>query len=258
MPLPPDAPRLTRVLLIDDDMVTREVLAMMIEMSGFPVACAEDGSEALAMLQSVGQDESFPDVILMDTQMPGLSGLPLVAALRENCAARGTRIIAISGSQVDASIREASDGFLLKPVETEALVAMLNRTEAETLDSSQAGGDAHAPSSSESLIDPVVLANLKAMMPVSSVREIYAAVAADLATRLKKLQAAVAAGDREEVARIGHAIKGGCAMTGLTGARDAASRLETSNDTESWAGPCEYLQSTLHALEGMLLDDFPV
>jgi len=109
----------------------------------------------------------------------------------------------------------------------------------------------------DSLVDPLVLGKLKAMMPASAVREIYVAVASDLTKRLVTLQAAMDAHDGTEVARIAHAIKGGCAMVGLIGAREAASRLETSNLPETWPAELAHLHSALKGLEVMLGDNFP-
>src|SRR5271168_1880648 len=108
-----------RILLIDDDAISREVLSMLLEMEGFPVDSAENGAQALDLLQKAPK----PEVILMDTQMPGLSGLDLIAALRT--ASGKSRIIAISGSEVGDEIRQAADGFLLKPIQVEALTALL-------------------------------------------------------------------------------------------------------------------------------------
>jgi CheY-like chemotaxis protein len=215
-----------RVLLIDDDFITREVLALVLETYGFPIESAADGEEALHLIEKPGPAY---ELILMDTQMPGLSGVHLIEALRSRTK---TRIIAISGSPVSDSILTATDGFLLKPIEAEALIAFL-QGESPTMDATQ------PPEPSEA-IDPAVLAKLKAMMPASAVEEIYKAVATDLTTRLDALKIAMDAGNQPEVARIAHAIKGGCAMVGLSSATDAAARLETSNTPETW--PKELLQ----------------
>jgi HPt (histidine-containing phosphotransfer) domain-containing protein len=72
------------------------------------------------------------------------------------------------------------------------------------------------------------------MMPEAAVREIYAAVAADLARRIQTLEAAIARGDDGEVRRIGHAIKGGCGMAGaIQAARLGALFEDLPVDTES-------------------------
>jgi CheY-like chemotaxis protein len=237
------------ILLIDDDAISREVLQMMLEMHGFAVETAEDGPEALAWLTDAAAQPIRPDAILMDTQMPGLSGLELIEALRGRTEAR---IIAISGSDPGEIIRQAADGFLLKPIQPEDVVALLGAP--GKLPSAKE--PASTQSDAGNLIDPVVLGKLKAMMPASAVREIYTAVASDLAMRLITLQAAMNASNAAEVARIAHAIKGGCAMVGLTSARDAASRLETSNLPVTWPEELSQLHISMSGLEGMLGSEF--
>ena len=233
-----------RILLIDDDAISREVLSMLLEMEGFPVDSAVDGAQALDLLQKAPKP---PEVILMDTQMPGLSGMDLISALRN--ASGKSRIIAISGSEVGDEIRQAADGFLLKPIQVEALTALL---ESSGPQEESIGGtkDTKSPevSAVSEVIDPVVLNKLKAMMPAAAVREIYSAVASDMETRLVNLAAAIDAGNASEVKRIAHTIKGGCAMVGMSPATEAARRLESSNASETW--PKELLQ--LHFAVGKL------
>ena len=233
-----------KLLLIDDDAISREVLSMMLEMHGYPVACAEDGAEALSAL-----DRESPQVILMDTQMPGLSGLELILALRAKTPAK---IVAISGSEVGAAIREAADGFLLKPIQPEDLDALL------AADSPMSAAFDPVQSEPARVIDAQVLGKLQAIMPAAAVREIYVAVAADLKSRLITLAAAMDAGDAAEVGRIAHTTKGGCSMVGLTAASQAAARLESSNLNGTWANELAQLQSALSALEGILAHEFLV
>jgi len=247
MPNPSAARQLPSLLLIDDDAISREVLQMTLEMHGFTIETAEDGPAALAQLRNA---TTQPDVILMDTQMPGLSGVKLIKALRAQTKAR---IIAISGSDPGAPIRQAADGFLLKPIEVEDVVALLAAPGQAPVAKAPDVGQ----SSASDLVDPVVLGKLKAMMPASAVREIYVAVASDLKTRLLTLQAAMGAANTSEVARIAHAIKGGCAMVGLTSARDAAARLETSNLPVTWPHELLQLRIAMNGLEGMLESEFP-
>ena len=179
---------------------SREVLALVLETYGFAIESAADGQEALELL---ARTEALPEVILMDTQMPGLSGVGLVEALGKCCDAR---IVAISGSAVDDSIRQATDGFLLKPIEAADLMALLRASGGidESSTGARTGTEAGAGFEGDGgvLIDPVVLGKLRAMMPAASVREIYAAVAADLKTRLVTLKKAMDAGEVPEVARI--------------------------------------------------------
>jgi CheY-like chemotaxis protein len=252
MSSPGTARLLPRVLLIDDDAVSREVVAMMLEIHSFTVETAESGEAALALLD--GQDIDRTEVILMDLQMPGLSGAELIDALRARSAAR---IFAISGSEPGEDMRGVADGFLLKPVDMDGLVALLQPGAGHKTEELLAIAAEAEPAGSSEVIDPAVLGKLKAMMPPAAVREIYAAVASDLKTRLVTLQSAMNASDVVEVKRLAHSIKGGCSMVGLTGASAAAARLETSNTTVTHPQELSQLHAALVALDGILGDNFP-
>ena len=209
-------------MLIDDDLVSREVTATVLTLNGYMVHTAEDGTAALEMM---ARPDSAPDVILMDAQMPGLSGVELMGKLRAQSKAR---IIAISGSNPPQEIGAAADGFLLKPFNVETLDKMLGGTKVPV------SGQASRLNSNEPVINKETLAQFRAMMSPAAVREIYVAVIADLNKRTQTLEAAVAKGNSEEVRRIGHAIKGGCGMAGaLQAARIGALFEEVSNESES-------------------------
>jgi CheY-like chemotaxis protein len=204
--------RLPVVLLIDDDLVSREVTATVLTMTGFTVHTAVDGDAALEMLAKAA---FRPGVILMDAQMPGLSGVNLIAALRSHSKAR---IYVVSGSDAPIELADAADGFLLKPFSVEGLRKLI---------------DGYQPEAIPSLLDPnepvvsvEVLAQLRKVMPESAVRQIYSVVVADLDTRIDALAAAIAKGDKGEIRRIGHAIKGGCGMAGAIQAARLGALLE--------------------------------
>jgi CheY-like chemotaxis protein len=257
--------QLPGILLIDDDAISREVFAMMLEMHGFPVSSAEDGRQALEFLENAA---SPPGVILMDTQMPGISGVRLIKALRQRLKAGSspvtTRIVAISGSEVSDSIRRSADGFLLKPIQVESLLELLDAPRS-TDDASGLAIEASATLDTDLTdaatidpaihpIDPAVLAKFKGMMPPAAVHEVYTAVASDLEARLSTLAAAMDAGHATEVTRIAHTIKGGCGMVGLTTATEAAARLESSNQQETWPKELLQLHFALRKLQGILGD----
>ncbi|MGP8175094.1 MAG: response regulator [Terracidiphilus sp.] len=196
------------VLLIDDDLVSREVTATVLTMSGYTVHTAASGTEALELLAG---GECVPGVILMDAQMPGLSGTRLIEELRARSHAR---VVAISGSRAPDDVAAAADGFLLKPFSADALRNLLEEHAAQASPS-----DPPALDFAEPAVHAETLAQLRELMPEAAVREIYAAMVADLHQRLAALELAIADGDAAGVRRIGHAIKGGC---GMAGARQAA------------------------------------
>jgi CheY-like chemotaxis protein/HPt (histidine-containing phosphotransfer) domain-containing protein len=206
---------LPTVLLIDDDMVSREVIATLLTLTGYTLHTAADGVEALAKLDS---KQCVPQVILVDVQMPGLHGLRLIEKLRASSAAA---IYTISASAPSDELREATDGFLQKPFGPEELKKALEKYSATQ---PEAGAEPDEP-----VLSGEVLSQFRQMMPESTVRDVYVAVVTDLKKRSNALETAIAQGDAAEVRRIGHAIKGGC---GMAGARQAA-RLGTLFEAES-------------------------
>ncbi|UWZ83967.1 response regulator [Occallatibacter riparius] len=229
--------RLPSVLIIDDDMVSREVMATILTMSGYLVQTASGGDESLAVLDG---ESFYPDVILMDTQMPGLSGTELINQLRAHTTAT---IYAISGSHAPDSVIRGVDGFLMKPIGPEALQRLLESHATIPRSAGASTGPHIVPDSLPPVFDPKVVAQLRDMMKESAVREIYAAVVADLSRRRAPLEEALNIGDLATVRRIGHSIKGGCSMAGALEAARIGELIEFGVDD------LEYIRSLLPLLE---------
>ena len=244
---------LPRVLLIDDDLVSREVLATVLTMSGYTVHTTSDGASALALIDA---GDSDPEVILMDTQMPGLNGIPLMDALRSRSRAK---VFAISGSKPPSDIMGAADGFLQKPFGSEALRKALNDFGPPMRLSTTPQGEDDPP-----VLKMETLERFREVMPEASVREIYTSVMTDLAQRMEALDAAFSTQDGEAVRRIGHAIKGGCAMAGAVQVSRLGALLESvtfepgSNHLDNRARLLRDLRAAARNLERMLEAEFPV
>ncbi len=237
------------VLLIDDDMVSREVTATLLTMNGYTVHTVEDGSAALTMLAA---RVLCPGVILTDAQMPGLSGVDLVRELRARCPA--ARVYLISGSGPSAELTAATDGLLLKPFDSEALRKLLEG--ASPTVRSQLDPD-------DPVVSTEILSQLRQLMPESAVREIYLAAVADLIRRIEALSHAIARRDSGEIHRIGHAIKGGCGMAGALQAAHLGALLETAptaaedNHLDNSRALLRDLRTAAHALQRMLDAELP-
>ena len=236
---------LPTIMLIDDDLVSREVIATVLTLHGHMVHTSEDGSEAL---RSLSTGAVTPGVVLLDTQLPGLSGTELIAKLRE---LGQDEIILISGTTPDEDLIAAADGFLLKPFGPEDLHKLLGqhkpKIDQPAIDAAQ-----------EVVINPETLAQFRQLMTESTVREIYSAVVSDLHKRLAALQSALAAGNQDEIRRIGHAIKGGCGMAGAMQAARLGAILESKSDQlDNCADALQELYSATERLERMLEKEFP-
>ncbi len=240
---------LREVLLIDDDLVSREVTATLLTLSGHTVQTAEDGHACMRLLAG---GACCPDVILMDAQMPGISGSELVAELRTHTQAR---IYAISAGELPREMAAAVDGFLLKPFDAEAVRRLF--------DASPQPAATSLPQPDEPVVNPETLAQFRRMMPEAAVNQIYTAVVTDLERRIEELGAAMGRNDEAEIRRIGHAIKGGCGMAGAMQAARLGALLESgSGGPESYrldnkAAVLRDLRAATRALERMLEAKLP-
>jgi CheY-like chemotaxis protein len=206
---------LPTVLLIDDDLISREVMATILTMSGYSVHTAVGGAESIELLAAGG---CMPEVVLMDVQMPGLNGTTLITQLRARTSAS---LYGISGSKMPDDMIAACDGFLQKPFSLDDLQKLLKQHEARSAEVTGLAGDPGAV-----VVDASTLAKLREIMPEAAVRQIYTSVVADLFRRLADLDTAIANGDAASVRAIGHAIKGGCGMAGALQAARLGALLE--------------------------------
>ncbi len=235
---------LPTVLLIDDDMISREVIATILTLNGYMLHTAQHGADSIKMLDG---GQCAPQVILVDVQMPGLNGADLVAELRSRSKAR---IYAISGSSLPASLEKVVDGFLLKPFKPDALQKLLNEQ--------ATGSDAPETVPEEPVVSAKILSQFRQMMPEPTVREVYVSVVSDLKKRGVALDDAIAKGDAVEVRRIGHTIKGGCGMAGARQAARLGALLEAESDQLNNSASLRHeLKLAQENLERMLDVEFP-
>lgn len=119
---------ITRVMLVDDHPLMRRGLVQLLAMepSFEVVAEASNGTEAIAMA-----NEHQPDLILLDLNMKGMSGLDTLQALRKEDIDAQIVILTVSDNpmDIDSLVRSGADGYLLKDMEPDALIdALLKAT----------------------------------------------------------------------------------------------------------------------------------
>ena len=108
------------VLLAEDDPVNREVTMLLLQQCGLRVETAEDGLQALQRARS----ERY-GLILMDMQMPGLSGLDATRAIRQASLNQGTPIVALTANAFEDDrqrcLAAGMNGHLSKPLDAPLL-----------------------------------------------------------------------------------------------------------------------------------------
>ena len=110
------------VLVVEDESAQREVLAYNLEAEGFRVTSAENGEEALILV-----DEVSPDIIVLDWMLPSVSGIEVCRRLKARSDTRHVPIIMLSArsEEVDRvrGLETGADDYVIKPYSVVELMA---------------------------------------------------------------------------------------------------------------------------------------
>lgn len=103
-----------RVLIVDDDAVTLEVLRTILDLEEFAVLTAADGKEALQLVL----DEP-PDAVVLDVMMPGMDGFEVCRRIKTEPGTSRIPVILLTARDMDADrqrgLEAGCDAYLTKP-----------------------------------------------------------------------------------------------------------------------------------------------
>ncbi|MCA9728187.1 MAG: response regulator [Candidatus Eisenbacteria bacterium] len=115
-----------RVLAIDDEVVTRRVVARLLETNGYRVSLACSAEEALEVLE-----RERPAVVICDLVMPGMGGVAFVELVRARADLAGLPILILSGrgskSDRERALAAGADQYMNKPFSSIDLLASVQR-----------------------------------------------------------------------------------------------------------------------------------
>jgi two-component system cell cycle response regulator DivK len=114
------------VLIVDDHPINLKLLVFALKSRGYTIETANDAVQARAVLATVK-----PALILMDLQMPGVSGFELTRELKLSPATLDIPIVAVTAFAMrgdeDRARAAGCDGYLTKPVDLQALRALVQQ-----------------------------------------------------------------------------------------------------------------------------------
>jgi CheY-like chemotaxis protein/HPt (histidine-containing phosphotransfer) domain-containing protein len=242
------APR--RVLVVDDDEYNRVLLLRYLPSPPFTVETAAHGQAAVDAVA-----RQWPDIIVMDMEMPGMNGLEAVTRIRQREQQEGRTpcVIVMMSSNDDAfSIRRGlaagSNRFLTKPFTREALLAAVQELDARgglpvqvPLDLQERVGPAPAepPEDAAVQVDAQLLREIPAFL--------------ESRRRMVEVMAnALAEGDRQQLRAVAHRAAGGLALFGFQWAAWQSRRISAraaEGDAPSLWEDIERLRQHLRAVE---------
>ena len=115
-----------KVLVAEDNPVNRELLREVLQSNGYAVVEACDGKEALRQIEA-----THPDILLLDLGMPVMDGYSTVQHIRDNPAIAKLPVLAVTAyamqSDREKVMAAGFDGYVSKPVQTNTLLAEMQR-----------------------------------------------------------------------------------------------------------------------------------
>jgi two-component system, sensor histidine kinase and response regulator len=236
------ARRPLRILLAEDNPVNRTLAVTILEKRGHKVVAVEDGLAAVQAFDN--QHKGRFDVVLMDVQMPVMSGFDATEAIREREKTTGTRIpiIAVTAHAMtgdrERCLAAGMSGYLAKPLQVHQLLAAVEslgeagRTPERRIKEKPRGA---------AIDEGAALARVGGDWKL--LRDLGRIFLEDLPKRLVELRTAVTSADPDAVRATAHTVKGSAALFGAAGAVSAALTLETLGRLGNLTGAAEALRA---------------
>jgi PAS domain S-box-containing protein len=213
--------RCLRVLVAEDNAINQVLTQELLTQRGHEVRLANNGLEALSAWK-----EGSVDVLLLDVQMPGMSGFEVATQIRAEEQKTGghLRIVALTARAMkgdrERCLEAGMDGYLSKPIQLEDLFAMVEGVEERAGDTIFA-----SPVFSEPFDREALLARLRGNTALlKQMAKIFLEASPQW---LEEIRSAIARGDAHQVGETAHVLKGSVGHFEAAAAVAAASRLET-------------------------------
>jgi len=109
-----------KLLIVDDEPALRKALRVSLTANGFDVSEAQNGDEALSMLP-----DTPVDVVLLDINMPGMSGIDVCRKIRASSMRIGIIMVTVRDSEADKvqAFDAGADDFITKPYQVREMIA---------------------------------------------------------------------------------------------------------------------------------------
>ena len=117
------------ILVVEDNDMNMQLVEFLLEEGGYGIVKATSGEEALALTRDASS--SVPDLILMDIHLPGMDGLSVVRAMKEEDRTRSVPILALTAHAMrgdrDRFLEAGCDGYISKPIDVKTFIESIER-----------------------------------------------------------------------------------------------------------------------------------
>ncbi|MBT0963580.1 response regulator [Denitromonas iodatirespirans] len=211
-----------RLLVVEDNPLSRQVAEALLSSAGAEVQMAEDGRQAIACVQAA--QRPF-DAVLMDIQMPGMDGHETTRILRGQLGLTAP-IIAMTANALpadrDACLAAGMNAHVAKPIDMETLIGVL-----QTHTGRPAHPDTTPPAPAGTAFD-LATARQRLGQDEALFQRLARQFASDQGDAVVRARACLAAGDRPGAAQALHALKGLAGTLGAQALSQAAGTAEAA------------------------------
>jgi PAS domain S-box-containing protein len=227
-----DKPELGQLLLAEDNPINQKVAVAMLTSAGYRVDTVPNGAAAVEAVAAQRYD-----AILMDCQMPELSGYEATAAIRANEGPdRHTPIIALTAGarreDRERCLAEGMDSYLSKPLSKDVLLALVAQSVKNGPTPTPLLPRVRRASAAEIVVDPNVLDELRAVAGDGEpdfVTNLVDQFVRETGLRLVELRSLLELGDLIAVARLAHTLQGSASQLGGRRLALSCERLERTS-----------------------------
>ena len=240
------------ILLVEDIELNVMVAKALLEKLGQKVDVAMNGQEAIDKVR-----QTTYDLILLDIQLPDMTGFDVASTLHEEDLVMQTPIVALTANVIkkrDEYLQNGMDDVIAKPVKKSRVIEVFNalfdeETAAQMNDSDNGSGNESSHKIFDSILDMELLQMLVDNIGVEMLRTSVKVFQEKMPEYMDILQSNLSADEKDEVCAQAHKIKGAAGSVGLQRVQRIANQIQQGDHPAWWQNVHDWVEELQMAVQ---------
>lgn len=248
---PPKMQELTvqglHILLVEDIELNVMVAKALLEKLGQTVEVAMTGNEALDMAR-----KNQYDLILLDIQLPDITGFEVASVLHQEGLVEQTPIVALTANVIKTRqeyLNNGMDDVISKPIKKSRVIEVFNQLFGEDTGTPQVLVDEVKTTSLQTILDLDILQMLVDTIGEDMVRTSVKVFQENMPEYMEILQLSLSADEKDEVCSQAHKIKGAAGSVGLARVQKIANRIQQGDHPTWWENVHDWVEELQMAVQ---------